>query len=85
MIASASPQGRAARGSRGFPALARLAPGVSIEQAQADVTNVARQLAQAFPETNEKRGVEVARLSDEVFGQIRPAISLLFGAVAFVL
>ena len=85
MIASSTPQGRDARGNRGFPALARLAPGASIEQAQADVTNVAQQLAQAYPETNEKRGVEVSPLSNEVFGQIRPAISLLFGAVAFVL
>jgi predicted permease len=85
MIASAPPQARAARGSRGFPALARLAPGVSLAQAQADVTTVASQLAQAYPETNDKRGVEVSALSTEVFGQIRPAISLLFGAVAFVL
>ncbi|MEO7133075.1 MAG: ABC transporter permease [Vicinamibacterales bacterium] len=85
MIASTPPQGRATRGNRGFPALARLAPGVSVTQAQADVTNVAQQLAQAYPATNEKRGVEVAQLSSEVFGQIRPAISLLFGAVAFVL
>ncbi len=85
MIASTSPQGRAARGSRGFPALARLAPGVSLTAAQADVTNVAKQLEQAYPRTNEKRGVEVSPLVNEVFGQIRPAISLLFGAVAFVL
>lgn len=85
MIASVPPQARDARGSRGFPALARLGPGVSIEQAQADVTTVAQQLAQAYPETNEKRGVEVSSLANEVFGQIRPAISLLFGAVAFVL
>jgi predicted permease len=85
MIASRTPAARAARGSRGFPALARLAPGVSIEAAQADVTTVAQQLAQAYPQTNEKRGVEVSPLAAEVFGQIRPAISLLFGAVAFVL
>jgi putative ABC transport system permease protein len=84
MIATSS-QGRAARGSRGFPALARLAPGVSLLQAQADVTNVARQLELAYPATNEKRGVEVSPLVNEVFGQVRPAISLLFGAVAFVL
>ena len=58
---------------------------MSLAQAQADVANVAQQLAQAYPETNEKRGVEVAPLSNEVFGQVRPAISLLFGAVAFVL
>ncbi len=85
MIASVPPPARAARGARGFPALARIAPGVSLTQAQADVTNVAQQLAQAYPETNEKRGVEVSPLANEVFGTIRPAISLLFGAVAFVL
>jgi putative ABC transport system permease protein len=73
------------RGSRGFRALARLAPGVSQASAQAELTGVASQLAQAYPETNEKRGAEVASLANEVFGQVRPAISLLFGAVTFVL
>ncbi|HEX6213718.1 MAG TPA: FtsX-like permease family protein, partial [Vicinamibacterales bacterium] len=68
-----------------FPALARLAPAVSLAAAQADITNVAKQLEQAYPRSNEKRGVEVSPLVNEVFGQIRPAISLLFGAVAFVL
>ena len=85
MIASTTPQEREQRGNRGFPALARLGPGVSLTAAQADVTNVAKQLEQAYPRTNEKRGVEVSPLVNEVFGQIRPAISLLFGAVAFVL
>ena len=73
------------RGGRGFAALARLAPGVSQSAAQAEITGVASQLAQAYPETNEKRGVEVVSLASEVFGQVRPAISLLFGAVTFVL
>jgi predicted permease len=85
LIATASPDERAARGDRVFPALARLAPGVTMAAAQAEVSNVARQLAQAYPQSNENRGVEVARLADEVFGQIRPAIALLFGAVSFVL
>jgi len=85
MIATASPAERAARGDRGFPVLARLAPGVTVAAAQADVANVARQLAQAYPATNDKRGVEVAQLADEVFGEVRPAIALLFGAVTFVL
>ena len=85
MVASASKESRADRGGRGFAALARLAPGVSLEQAQADVTLVAKQLEKAYPASNEKRGVEVSPLVNEVFGQIRPAISLLFGAVAFVL
>ena len=85
MIATTPPAGREQRGARGFPALARLAPGATLTTAQADMTNVAKQLEQAYPDSNEKRGVEVSPLVNEVFGQIRPAISLLFGAVAFVL
>ncbi len=77
--------GPEARGNRWFPALARLAPGVTREAAQADVSAIARQLAQAYPASNDKRGVEVSPLADEVFGQVRPAIGLLFGAVSFVL
>ena len=79
------PNAKPNRGSRGFRAIATLGPGVDVKTAQADVTAVARQLEQAYPQTNDKRGVEVLLLSNEVFGQIRPAISLLFGAVAFVL
>jgi predicted permease len=73
------------RGNRGFAALARLAPGVTEPAAQAEVTAIAAQLAQAYPDTNDKRGVEVSALANEVFGSVRPAISLLFGAVTFVL
>ena len=85
MIRSAPERLRASRGDRGFVAIARLAPGVAPEQAQADVSNVARQLAQSYPNTNDKRGVEVSLLANEVFGNVRAAISLLFGAVSFVL
>ena len=79
------PLAKPVRQGRGFSALALLAPGVDLKAAQADVTAVAKQLEQAYPATNEKRGLEVSPLANEVFGQIRPAISLLFGAVAFVL
>ena len=79
------PNAKPNRGSRGFRAIATLGPGVDAKTAQADVTSVAQQLAQAYPDTNARRGVEVSPLSNEVFGQIRPAIALLFGAVGFVL
>jgi len=79
------PRAKPNRGSRGFSALALLAPDVDLKTAQADVTAVAKQLEQAYPATNEKRGLEVSPLANEVFGGIRPAIALLFGAVAFVL
>jgi predicted permease len=79
------PRAKPNRGSRGFSALAVLAPGVDVKSAQADVSTVAKQLEQAYPASNEKRGLEVSPLANEVFGGIRPAIGLLFGAVAFVL
>jgi len=79
------PRAKPTRNGRGFSALAVLAPGVDARTAQADVSAIANALEQEYRETNEARGLEVASLADEVFGQIRPAISLLFGAVAFVL
>jgi predicted permease len=73
------------RGSRSFAALARLKPGVSFEQAQAEMNAISAQLEKAYPETNEKRSVEVAPLANEIFGDIRPALLVLLAAVAFVL
>ena len=73
------------RGNRGFPALARIKSGVSLEQAQAEMTTINAQLEKEYPATNEKRSALVSPLANEVFQNVRPAVSLLFGAVALVL
>jgi putative ABC transport system permease protein len=73
------------RGDRSFPVLARLKPGVSLAQAQADITQVCRGLEQAYPVTNEKRSAEVSPLTTELFGDIRPALLAVLGAVGLVL
>jgi predicted permease len=73
------------RGGRWFPALARLKPGVSISQAQAEITGIAAGLERAYPATNEKRGVEVAQLSREVQGDLRLALLVILAAVGLVL
>ena len=73
------------RGNRGFPALARLKHGISLRAAQAEMTAINEQLEQAYFATNEKRSAEVSPLAQEVFQNVRPAVSLLFGAVAVVL
>ncbi len=65
--------------------LARLKPSVTITEAQAELDTICRRLAQQYPNTNEARGVEVAPLDKEIFGEIRPAALALLGAVAFVL
>ena len=75
----------ASRGNRGFGALARLKPGVTLASAQSELDGISRQLEQAYPDTNEKRGVEVSPLDVELFGALRPALLTLMAAVAFVL
>jgi len=73
------------RGTRGLVVLGRLAPRVSLDQAQAEMNSVSRALEQAYPGTNEKRGVEVASLVAETFGNVRPALLVLLAAVSLVL
>jgi predicted permease len=73
------------RGTRGFQTLARLKPGVSIQEAQAELDVISRQLEQAYPVSNEKRGVEVSPLSVETFGQLRPVVITLMASVVVVL
>jgi putative ABC transport system permease protein len=63
----------------------RLKPGVSIEQARADMDRVAAVLSQQYPETNENHGAHVVSLRDQLSEPVEGALLLLFGAVAFVL
>jgi predicted permease len=73
------------RGNRGFRTIARLKAGVSIDRARAELDAISQQLAETYRETNDKRAVEVSPLSVETFGQLRPVVFTLMGAVAFVL
>src|SRR4029079_7968327 len=73
------------RGNRGFQVLARLRTGVTTIAAQSELDTICRRLEQAYPNTNEERGVEVSPLDVELLGNFRPALRLLMVAVAFVL
>jgi putative ABC transport system permease protein len=81
----ATPRTMADRGARGFGAVARLKAGVEPAAAQREMDAISRQLEQAYPNTNEKRGVEISPLEVELFGTVRPALLTLMAAVAFVL
>jgi predicted permease len=73
------------RDGRSLRVFARLSPGVTRSHAQAEMDIIWRQLENAYPETNSGRTVQVDALLEKVVGDIRPALLLLAGAVAFVL
>jgi predicted permease len=80
----APPQWRM-RGFRAFAIVARLEPGVGLPQARADVADVARGLAQAYPRFNQDTAATVVPLRDRMTERVRPALLMLFGAVSLVL
>ena len=65
--------------------VARLKPGVSQEQAQAEMNLIASQLQQQFPETNAERGVRVVPLHKQIVGNVESYLYMLFAAVGFLL
>jgi predicted permease len=64
--------------------LARLRPGATPAQAQAEMDLIAGRLAAQFPESNRGRGVVVERLRPDV-GDVESTLWLLLGAVSLVL
>ena len=74
------------RGSRGDTSVAaRLAPGVSMQQARAEMQGIAARLAAAYPAANNQSGVQMNTIRNVLVGDIRTAVLVLFGAVIFVL
>lgn len=69
----------------GLHGIGRLKPGVSIQQGQADLDRVMRDLAVAYPETNKGNGAKVSLLRARLIGDIGPTLWMLLGAVGFVL
>jgi putative ABC transport system permease protein len=73
------------RGDRSYTAVARLADGVTVDEARTRLGALAATLAAAYPETNASVRFEVARLDEAFVGKARERLLLLEGAVAFVL
>ncbi len=84
MPTGATDQQRTSRGSLWLQVIGRMKPGVSIEQAQANLERVSAALLQQFP-NRKGYGVYVAGYREQIVGRIRPAILVLLGAVACVL
>jgi putative ABC transport system permease protein len=64
--------------------IARLRPGVAIEQARADMASIAAAIADRFPE-NRDIGVRIVALRERIVAGVRRLLYTLFGAVALLL
>ncbi len=75
----------AERGARYLNVIARLKPGVRLEQARSEMNTIARRLEREHPKTNSGVGVILLQLREHLFRTARPALLLLQGAAVFVL
>ena len=76
---------RAVRNNHNYIVVARLKPGVSIRQAQAEMNVISDRLARQYPGDDAGWGAVVVPLRDDIVGDVRPLLLMLLGAVAFVL
>jgi putative ABC transport system permease protein len=65
--------------------IGKLRPGVTIAQAQADTDAIARRLEEQYPESNSGWNLRLVSLREQLVGNTRPTLFILFGAVGFVL
>jgi putative ABC transport system permease protein len=76
------------RGNHGLEVLARIKPGISLEQARADMQAVSQRIIERnpdYPYRNFQFRVVMNTLLDEVVGDLRTGLWILMGAVGFVL
>ena len=69
----------------GIHGIGRLRPGVTLEQARADMARVTANLAAAFPDVNKGCGASLIPLRKQIVGDVQPFLIVLLAAVGFVL
>ena len=79
------PRHKEAVGKHSHNVIGRLKSGVTLEQAQTEMALIARQLEQQYPNDNVGHGVKLVSLHEDVVGDVRRALLVLFGAVGCVL
>src|SRR5271168_556015 len=66
-------------------ALGRLKQGVTLAAAQADMDQIANNLALAYPDADKGAGIALVPLKEDIVGDVQPFLLVLLGAVGFVL
>ena len=73
------------RGNHWLQVLGRLKPAVTIDQAREQMVSIAARLEHQYPDAQARRSVRLLPLQEETVRNVRPALLLMLGAVAFVL
>jgi predicted permease len=76
---------RAVRGEHHYMVVARLKGNTPISQAQAEMNAISTRLAEQYPEDDKGWGAVAVPLREQLVSEVRPALLVLLGAVAFVL
>jgi putative ABC transport system permease protein len=63
----------------------RLKPGMTMEQSRSEMETIAARLQQAYPASNKNIGVELLPMRDQLVGNLRPVVLLIFAAVGLIL
>jgi putative ABC transport system permease protein len=84
-IEAKAPQQAGNRALRIFSAVARMKPGVTIEQARSELAILGTELERVHPDTNKDVRIEPVPLYDRVIGDARSALLLVLGTVALLL
>ena len=76
---------RESRGLQGYTVLGRLAAGATRDQAQAEMSAMARGLAEQYPQHNAGWTVRLQPLQEALTGPLRPTLLLLLGSAGVLL
>ncbi|HVG32516.1 MAG TPA: ABC transporter permease [Pyrinomonadaceae bacterium] len=75
----------AERGNHSLRVIGRLKADATLQQAQEQMSTIARRLAEQYPDNQAGRDIKLIRLQEETVQSVRPALLILLGAVGFVL
>lgn len=76
---------REERANRSFDVFGRLKPGVTLEQAKADLDLLSRQIEQQWPQSNTNLSFSAVSMHEDLTRDYRPALLVMLGAVGLVL
>ncbi len=83
--AAFTPSERVNHGSHYLRVVAKLKPEINLPQARAQMDGIARHLTEQYPDTNTGVGVTLVPLSEQIVGNVRPALLTLMGAFNLIL